>query len=117
MGLNSDADVVQFDCGGWFNDWTTSVPESEVCAKTLNESRMKFVISEELTKRFAWLPVTLNDGGLGDGEVVWMETYYMCWCRQRGRVNRMSKREGEHRIDIRRRVDKSRREYEASLLD
>lgn len=77
---------------------------------------MKFTIPEEITKRFAWLPVTLNDGGLGDGKRVWMETYYMHWCRQRGRVNRMSKREGEHRIDIRRRVDKTRREYEASLL-
>jgi len=78
---------------------------------------MKFIISEELTKRFAWLPVTLNDGGLDIGKDVWMETYYMYWDRLHGRVHRMSKCDGDHVIDIRRRVDKSRREYEASLLD
>ena len=78
---------------------------------------MKFVISDKMTKRFAWLPVMLNDGGSGDGKIVWMETYYMYWSRQRGRVHRMSKDDGDHVIDIRRRVDKTRRDYEASLLD
>ena len=61
---------------------------------------MKFVIPDKITKRFAWLPVTLNDGGSDDGKIVWMETYYMYWSGQRGRVHRASKRDGERSVEV-----------------
>jgi len=77
---------------------------------------MKFRVPEELTKRFAWFRVTLNDGGLDRGTVIWMETYYVRWDSMSDRISKMSKLDGEHVIDIRRRVNMTRREYEASLL-
>ena len=82
-----------------------SISESKICVKILHgRRRMKFVISDKITKRFAWWPVTLNDGGRDDGKWAWMETYYMYWCRQRGRVHRASKRDGELSVEIRLRV-------------